>query len=308
MLKNLIFSSIFFISSAIGATLQIENGWQLLGSSNNLAIDNFKQSDIKILWLYDANLQRWSAFSNIKSIQKSIENTQGIGTVKSIKEYSGFWILADKKSSLELSLKANYDNITLKKGWQLLGSNSSFTNLYPFTKRGIKIVWSYNNKTKQWEAFSPIDSIQQKIEKSKKISPLKSLSANSGFWILADKEITLSIFSTAKSIKDSYPDFMVAKDNTLNELSKEFDNFTIKVTTNQIIKDTSRGSVAIFGMINNKNTNALLKLNSNYKKGTFFVVKVYQGEKLVGISKKLAYDGRGLLDFGSITIEPANKQ
>ncbi len=108
--------------------------------------------------------------------------------------------------------------------------------------------------------------------------------------------------SLSCDITDNYATFNIAKDNALNELSKSFNGFEVKVTTSATIDATSSSTMAIYGLIDGDNTGALLKLNSNYPTDTIFVVKVYKDGKLVGISDELT-SGGSAINFGSITTQ-----
>jgi signal peptidase I len=105
---------------------------------------------------------------------------------------------------------------------------------------------------------------------------------------------------------DTHPSFTVAKDNGLRELSKEFNNLRVTITTNGSVDATSNGSNAIYGIVDTIPTNALFKLNANYPLETDFVVKVYKDGKLVGISDEVTFNTATIVDFSSIEIVECN--
>lgn len=98
----------------------------------------------------------------------------------------------------------------------------------------------------------------------------------------------------------------VARDNTLHEVVKSFRNYQIKVLTDKTLdKDAiSNDTFAVYGEVDGENTAALLKLNSNYPKGTKITVKVFdnQTNKLVGKSEPIVYDG-GVVNFDVIEVD-----
>ena len=106
----------------------------------------------------------------------------------------------------------------------------------------------------------------------------------------------------SECVIDTHSSFVTAKDNALNELSKPFNGFQVKVTTSATVDATSSGTLAIYGLIDGENTGALMKLNTNYPSGTTFVVKVYKDGKLVGISDEKSSSGSAI-NFGSITTQ-----
>ncbi|MCH9739278.1 MAG: hypothetical protein K0U38_00335 [Epsilonproteobacteria bacterium] len=112
--------------------------------------------------------------------------------------------------------------------------------------------------------------------------------------------------SSCDGMIDTHASFATAKDNALNELSKPFNGFQVKVTTSATVEATSSSTMAIYGSLDGENTGALLKLNSGYPSGTVFVVKVYKDGKLVGISTE-KISGGSAINFGSITTEECSE-
>ena len=118
--------------------------------------------------------------------------------------------------------------------------------------------------------------------------------------------------SNSCNVTDNYPSFAVAKDNALNELSKPFNGFEVKVTTSATMNSTSSSTKAIYGNIidgienTDDATGALFKLNDGYPSDTVFVVKVYKDGVLVGISSEVTGAGSAI-NFGSITIQSCNE-
>lgn len=91
--------------------------------------------------------------------------------------------------------------------------------------------------------------------------------------------------------------------NLGNSIEKEFESFTIKIQSNLELAqadEISNDTKAVYGLINGKNTKALLKINGNYNEG-YFVVKVYSQKTLVGQSQKIILDSSSSFDFGSIS-------
>ena len=96
--------------------------------------------------------------------------------------------------------------------------------------------------------------------------------------------------------------FKIAMDNSVHELSGEFSNYKIVVYTDGDIEDNpSQSTKAIYGKINGKSTASLLTINSNYKDGDIFKVKVYEGDRLVGESDEKVLTG-DTLEFNNINI------
>jgi hypothetical protein len=106
--------------------------------------------------------------------------------------------------------------------------------------------------------------------------------------------------ATSTPIVDTTANYYAAKNNILSDLKENFEGFTVVVDSNVLVTSTSTGTIALYGNINGKSTNALFKLNTNYNNGDVFIVKVYDGETLVGESDKVLFTG-GILEFSDIT-------
>ena len=93
-------------------------------------------------------------------------------------------------------------------------------------------------------------------------------------------------------------------DNLGVVIQKEFESYDIVVLCDKKLSESeeiSQGTKALYGKINNKPTNALIKMNSHYKNMNI-VVEVYQETKLVG-SKHLSMKEESSVNFGSIIIK-----
>ncbi len=106
--------------------------------------------------------------------------------------------------------------------------------------------------------------------------------------------------ATSTPIVDTTANYYPAKNNILSDLKENFEGFTVVVYSNVLVTSTSTGTIALYGNINGKSTNALFKLNTNYNNDDVFIVKVYDGETLVGESDKVLFTG-GILEFSDIT-------
>ncbi len=94
--------------------------------------------------------------------------------------------------------------------------------------------------------------------------------------------------------------YTLAIDNVEHKVVALFENLKIEVYTNKVLEGTSTGTKAIYGNINGKNTASLLKINDNYADGDIFMLKVYEGDILVGESNEITLSGSSL-QFNDIT-------
>ena len=106
--------------------------------------------------------------------------------------------------------------------------------------------------------------------------------------------------STETTSKTETKKYSVAKDNIVNDVIGNFEGKKVVVyTKNQIVEEPSQTSKAIYGNINGKTTGSLLSINDNYTDGDVFIVKVFEGKKLVGQSDEAVLDG-DILEFNDI--------
>jgi hypothetical protein len=100
---------------------------------------------------------------------------------------------------------------------------------------------------------------------------------------------------------DPYKDYQIAKDNSVRDVIKTFQGYTIKVLTDYALGDMpSNDTIAVYGKINGENTAALLKINSNYPNGTKIVVRAYNADGTVaGTSEVASTNGTSPVNFGS---------
>jgi len=122
----------------------------------------------------------------------------------------------------------------------------------------------------------------------------------------SDNSTSDSPSSTASNSRDEESNNIQEKvvDNLGVVIQKEFESYKIVVLCNKKLSEAeeiSQGTKALYGKINNKPTNALLKMNSHYKNMNI-VVKVYQKSNLVGV-KQLSMRDESSVDFGNIIIK-----
>ena len=89
------------------------------------------------------------------------------------------------------SLSMADSTLPIKKGWQLVGSSTTLTNMSLFTKENVEQVWHFDASTQKWLGYSPDKTIQDKIE-AQNIDKLKKLNSWHGFWLKSKKEWTLT--------------------------------------------------------------------------------------------------------------------
>ncbi len=107
--------------------------------------------------------------------------------------------------------------------------------------------------------------------------------------------------------QDVYANWVVAKNDMLNDVSKEFggNQVAVLVAPSSQIGDNELSIIidTIYGNINSVNTASLLEVNQNYANGTKMVVRVYNASgNILGTSNELTYVADRNLQFEPINF------
>jgi hypothetical protein len=124
---------------------EIKKGWNLV---SNIFADNIDLTKLKgvTFWVYRNG--KYKAYSNLKKYEQAIKKANLSMKNNYIFKNEGFWIYSDKDFNLNIS-KINLadNNISLHKGWQIVGFSSTFKPKYI----NAKSIWEYD---KSWRYYS----------------------------------------------------------------------------------------------------------------------------------------------------------
>ncbi len=131
---------------------------------------------------------------------------------------------------------------------------------------------------------------------------VKDLAGNSAIQV-----VRTVIVSEDAVQQDIYSNWVVAKNDLLNDVSKEFSGNTVAVLvspSSQIGEDELSITIdTIYGYINSINTRSLLEVNQNYANGTKMVVRVYDASgNILATSNELSYVANRNLEFEPINF------
>jgi hypothetical protein len=125
-------------------------------------------------------------------------------------------------------------NINITTGWQLVGTQTAYSNMDNLNKSCIDLVWKYNKNTSTWSAYSPDNNTAQLITDSTTIDTLNNINENDGFWVKANSDCNISnnIITPAVSVDNILnTEYSIMKCNTLlgcsNPGSVQFTSNTI---------------------------------------------------------------------------------
>jgi len=105
-----------FLSSSVSAqTVEVKEGWNLLGTACEIPVESLDNSSIKTVWIWDKDENFWKLWSPIQTIIDIAQN-YGIETFDEIPAYSGFWISASNGFNLPLCDSYSVENLVPFRG------------------------------------------------------------------------------------------------------------------------------------------------------------------------------------------------
>ncbi len=105
-MKKIVLSIVAVSSLAFATHIQLQEGWQLLGTSNPIVdMKVFNKSSIQTVWTFDKNMKIWKAYSPNMNLQAIIN--QAFTPLISINSNEGFWVNVNQGFSDILVLDEN---------------------------------------------------------------------------------------------------------------------------------------------------------------------------------------------------------
>ena len=198
MKKIILLITFLFSLSMADSVLLVKKGWQLIGSS--VALDNmskFTEENVEQVWHFDAETQKWLAYSPDPSVQTRISD-KNITKLTSLKNWHGFWLKSKKDWSMTFENKTinnepnnseASDTIALKKGWNLI-SLPVDTVLSANIFEGMT-AWKYNDNI--WELA---DNSTSNLNFPK----LGHIKNSDGIWVKVDNDQNISVSQEASKL------------------------------------------------------------------------------------------------------------
>jgi len=134
---------------------------------------------------------------------------------------------------LSFSVLTWSQDIAIKKGWQMKGSDSGFLNTEPFNKQCINSVWSYDINSKTWKVYSKNITIINAIRDRNDITLLKSINNNDGFWINANSDCVISDSNSSVQPKQSLYNKTLQLIYKYDYSGADYHSFSISLTDKQ---------------------------------------------------------------------------
>ena len=133
----------------------------------------------------------------------------------------GLIVPSSKTNSIFLQPKSNI--LQIKKGWRLFGYDKGIKDInktFGSLASKIKIVWYYDDKNLQWEAYSPDINNLNLIKQYYKV--LKNVPKYRGFWVLGLKDANITL-NPDYNTPDKLIIGGIKTDQNLTSIGGEFD-------------------------------------------------------------------------------------
>jgi len=165
-------------------TLQLKEGWQLVGIPTGLEnMNSLERDEVALLWAYDAATASWKGFSPDENTTAKMTG-KGINPLYELLPYQAVWIKSTRNWSYTLpesvaATTPKNDVLELKKGWNLVAlPQRSVISPELF---GNAVVWKYGD---EWEAYG-VDEID--------FPNIDTISTSEGFWVKSTEERTIDM-------------------------------------------------------------------------------------------------------------------
>jgi hypothetical protein len=163
------------------------SGWNLIstqitpGNSSLLDVLNPIIDKIDVVWAYNATTGQWLRYD--KSLPSFLND------LTNIQSSTGYWVLLNDYASLTVNGTLNSGIISLKEGWNLVGSNeiesqplSSF--VAPLID-SLEVVWCYDAADGGWKRFDKnLPSF---------LNDLETVEPGKGYWFLMNSDAEIQV-------------------------------------------------------------------------------------------------------------------
>jgi len=278
MKKTLLLISIIFMTLPSIATELKRDGWNLISVCQDMNRSDIDMANIEEIQRQDGHTIYTGAYADFSNLDGLVSGY-------------GYWIKGAKGVNFSSGEVQNrLEKPLLRNGWNLIASCEDRAKA-DINMTNIEEIQSQDGDTIYTGIYADF-------------SNLDGLVSGYGYWVKGDAGTLFNAYrgnGSCTEVTDTFPNFIIAKDNMLKDVSKLFNGLTVTATTDSEVTETSMSTNALYGVIDGASTNALLKLNSNYSGGSRFVVKVYRAGMLVGIGTEKVFDASSIsINFGVI--------
>ena len=178
-----IFSFVLLVSILQADTVELKEGWQLVGLSVEVDVDEvFDSENVEIVWGFDASTQSWAGYSPDTTVMSKVNQTNLVLEV--LEAYQAVWVKSKKDWSLSVQekseLEAKNSHIKLFAGWNLVSiPQNSVASSKIFQEEK---VWSYSLDGNWSTNLSGTD-----------FPSLESVEQYKGLWVNSAKDKTIDL-------------------------------------------------------------------------------------------------------------------
>jgi len=191
MIRLIFITLLAFLPLIATTNIKLKQGWQFIGFPSDIEDTNlFNNTNVDIVWGYDAKAQKWLGYSPSTETSAKI-SAKGYKTLASVQAWQGVWIHNKNDWSLTLTENASEDtNISLSAGWNLISLPEDIT-VSP-TLFADDIVWKYTDTG--WQLSN------QNKNSSDIAPPISKIDSAEALWVKSDHTHSISLSQESSAL------------------------------------------------------------------------------------------------------------
>jgi hypothetical protein len=199
-MKKMVLASLVPLISIQATTLELKEGWNLVGSSVDNVTVSTTFADANSVWKFSNADNDWQIISPNETLSDAISNANAT-TFTTVNAGDGFWVNMTKDKTITLTGDTpSTTDLILADGWNLVSLKADDANVTANEVFGTnnQILWKYTNK--EWKAYSSSATINNALD-TKNIATFDTISSGEGFWVknVDDQNITFENLANHKA-------------------------------------------------------------------------------------------------------------
>ncbi len=191
MQKFLLMISLLTSLQATTLSLELKQGWQLVGVPTSLDINaTFRAGSAEVVWAFDAQSQSWQGYAENAETRTMIE--EGYTLLEEIQPYQALWVFSKDDWTLQYETETSTEDpsnrsIPLQVGWNLVSlpqdiivSDALFANA---------LVYKYNTAA-SW----------QSNREDLGLPSIAAIKQSEGLWVRSEREHTVDLDAEASKL------------------------------------------------------------------------------------------------------------
>ena len=191
MQKILLMISVLGSLQAATLSLELKQGWQLVGIPTSLDINTtFRAGDAEVVWAFDAESQSWQGYAADAERRSKIEENYTL--LQEIKPYQALWVFSENDWILqyetqEATREAANRSIPLQTGWNLVSLPQEI--VVSDTLFGDALVYKYS-----------ADQAWQSNRDDLGLPSIAAINESEGLWVKSEREQSVDLDVAASKL------------------------------------------------------------------------------------------------------------